>query len=105
MFRKMRLKFLLRPYTWFDLTFYVFNTLVFARIYNPDPSMQYQRIFETFGIIFFLVKTFYFLKLSDKIAPLVSIVFQIVYDIGYFMVILILAIFCFSIAFYLQGRN
>lgn len=101
MFKKMGIKFFQRPYTWFDLIFYVFNTLVFYRIYNPDPSMQWQRIFETFGVIFFLIKTFYFLKLNDRIAPLVSIVFQIVYDIKYFMIILILAIVCFAIAFYL----
>lgn len=39
MFEKMGTKFLYRPYTWFDLIFYVFNTLVFTRIYNTDTSM------------------------------------------------------------------
>lgn len=67
--------------------------------------MQYQRIFETFGVIFFLIKTFYFLKLADKVAPLVSIVFSILYDIRYFMIILIMAIVCFAMAFYLEGLN
>lgn len=105
MWRKMGSKFFQRTYTWLDLIFYVFNTLVFARIYNSSTSMEYQRIFETFGVIFFLVKTFYFLKLADKVAPLVSIVFSIMYDIRYFMIILIMAIVCFAIAFYLQGRN
>ena len=105
MFRKMGMKFLYRSYTWFDATFYVFNTLIFYRIYDPNPSMQWQRIFETFAIIFFLMKTFYFLKLFDRVAPLVSIVFQIVYDIKFFMIILIMAIFCFGVAFYLEGRN
>ena len=105
MFQKMGIKFFQRPYTWFDLTFYVFNTLVFYRIYSPEPSMHFQRIFETFGVIFFLIKTFYFLKLSDRIAPLVSIVFQIFWDIRYFLAILLMAILCFALAFYLQGRN
>lgn len=101
----MGITFFQRPYTWFDLIFYVFNTLVFWRISSPDPSMQFQRIFETFGVIFFLIKTFYFLKLNDRVAPLVSIVFQIVYDIQYFLFILIVAMVCFAIAFYLLGRN
>lgn len=97
----MGMKFFQRTYTWFDLIFYIFNTLVFARIYSPDTNMQLQRIFETFGIIFFLIKTFYFLKLKDRIAPLVSIVFKIVYDIRYFLVILGGAVLAFAIAFYL----
>ena len=98
-------KFLKRYYTWFDLTFYIFNTLVMTRIINPNPSMRLQRIYETFGIIFFLLKTFYFLKLSDKISPLISIIFQIIYDIRFFMIIFMLAIFCFSTAFELLGKN
>ena len=75
MFKKMGRKFLERYYTWFDLIFYIFNTLVMTRIVNPDPSMKLQRIYETFGIIFFMFKTFYFLKLSDTISPLISIIF------------------------------
>ena len=75
MFKKMGRKFLERYYTWFDLIFYIFNTLVMTRIINPDPSMKLQRIYETFGIIFFMFKTFYFLKLSDTISPLISIIF------------------------------
>ena len=31
--------------------------------------------------------------------------FQIIYDIRYFMIMFILAILCFSIAFELQGKN
>lgn len=75
MFQKMKLKFLQRAFTWYDLIFYVFNTLVTWRVFVPTPDMRMQRIFETFAIIFFLFKTFYFMKLSDKMAPLVSIVF------------------------------
>ena len=58
-------KFFYRAYTWFDLIFYMFNTLVMVRIFNPDPSMKWQRIFETVAMMFFLLKTFYFMKLSD----------------------------------------
>ena len=105
MFKKMGRTFLLRYYTWFDLLFYIFNTMVMTRIINPDPSMRLQRIYETFAIIFFLLKTLYFLKLSDRIAPMISIVFQIIYDIRFFCIIFGLAWFCFSVAFELQGKN
>ena len=45
------------------------------------------------------------MKLADKIAPLVSIIFRICRDIFYFMMILILAIVACAFSFYLQGRN
>lgn len=45
------------------------------------------------------------MKLADKIAPLVSIIFRICKDIFYFMMILILAIVACAFSFYLQGRN
>ena len=64
-----------------------------------------QRIYETFGIILFLLKSFYYMKLNNKIAPLVSIIFRICYDIAAFMLILTLAIVACGLSFYLQGRN
>ena len=57
------------------------------------------------GILLMFSRINYFLGLVDGIAPLLSIVYQIFYDIGYFMFVLIFSGFAFAISFYILGRN
>ena len=48
-------------------------------------------------------KSLYFLKLNDKIAPLVFIMVKIVKDIRFFMYVFLIILFSFMVAFYLIG--
>lgn len=41
----------------------------------------------------------------DEIAPLINIIIKIFIDIGWFMIVFILIMACFSISFYLIGQN
>ena len=75
-------QFFKRAYSWIDICFYTINILISIEIFNMFESegtelIRHQRILETFGIILFLLKSFYYMKLADKIAPLVSIIFRI----------------------------
>jgi hypothetical protein len=41
----------------------------------------------------------------DEIAPLINIIIKIIKDIGYFILVFILIIACFSVSFFLIGQN
>lgn len=41
----------------------------------------------------------------DEVAPLINIILKIFKDIGYFILVFILIMFCFAVAFYLIGKN
>ena len=63
------------------------------------------RILEAALCFSLLMKSLYFMQLIDEIAPYVNIIFVILNDIVYFMMIFIIFILAFSIVFYLLGRN
>jgi len=46
-----------------------------------------------------------YLKLNDKIAPLIDIIRQVFFDIKYFSVVLFIMINVFATAFMLLGKN
>jgi len=50
-----------------------------------------------------VTKLVYFMQLIDEIAPLVNIIIRIFYDIMWFMIILIIAIFSYANSFFLLG--
>ena len=52
-----------------------------------------------------MMKSLYFLRLSGHIAPLVDIIFVIMGDIAYFMVIFVIAESGFVAAYFCIGRN
>jgi len=52
-----------------------------------------------------MLKILYFLRLIGEIAPLIDIIFTIIYEIRYFMMIYIIGTFSFVFAFYSIGRN
>jgi len=45
------------------------------------------------------------MQLVDNIAPLVNIIIKIFGDIGWFLMVLVVAMWAFATSFYLIGRN
>lgn len=62
-------------------------------------------ILEAILVVFSMSKSLYFLRLSGDIAPLVDIIFVIMGDILYFMVIFVIAESGFIAAYFCIGRN
>ena len=101
-------KFLLRVYTWFDLTFYILNSIAnfeILAISSHEDSIRGQRVLHAFACLFFLASTFYFMKLVDNIAPLIDIIIRIFGDIKWFMFVFLCVLCAFGIAFYLLAAN
>lgn len=63
------------------------------------------RYFEALCIVCMMMKSLYFFRLIGEIAPLVDIIFVILEDIKSFMVIYIVALVAFIIAYFVIGRN
>ena len=63
------------------------------------------RVIEALMIVFQMAKCLYFLRFVGEIAPLVDIIFVIMGDIKYFMVIFIIVEVAFVTAYYCIGRN
>ena len=96
-----------RIYTWFDIFFYTFNTIASMMALRGEglETIEQQRILQSFGTLFFLAKTFYFMKLVDEIAPLIDIIIQVFFDIKWFLFVFMAFLLSFSVAFYLLGNN
>lgn len=69
----------------------------------PRTAWHHYRQVAAFVCILIMTKSLYFLKLNDKIAPLIFIVVKIFEDIRYFMLVFFIIQFSFMIAFYLIG--
>ena len=105
-FMKTGKSFFYRVYTWFDIVFYTLNTIASQYAFSENYDSQGMiRILQAFGILFFLAKNFYFMKLVDEIAPLIDIIIRIFIDIKWFMFIFFAFIVCYSFSFYLLGLN
>ena len=96
-----------RIYTWFDVVFYSLNTIASYKAMSGDglETLKSQRILQSFCIIFFLAKNFYFMKLVDEIAPLIDIIIQVFFDIKWFLFVFMGFLVSFCIAFFLLGSN
>jgi len=96
-----------RVFTWFDVAFYTLNTIAnnYALLGDELKTVKMQRVLQAYGILFFLAKNFYFMKLVDQIAPLIDIIIQVILDIKWFMFIFVCCLVCFGFAFYLLGAN
>lgn len=79
------------------------NTGIDLRVYKDNTI--FLRATFVVGILLMYSRVNYFLGLVDQIAPLLSIVYQIFYDITYFMVLLLWTGLSFAISFYILGRN
>lgn len=63
------------------------------------------RVVEAFIAILIWNKSLYFMSLVNEIAPLVTIIFKVFYDILNFMLVLAIVILAFANSFYLIGKN
>ena len=56
-----------RVFTWFDVAFYSLNTIAMnMSLYGDElKTVRLQRVLQAYGILFFLAKNFYFMKLVD----------------------------------------
>jgi len=91
-------------WAYLDLAYTVLNFLLTITILF-HLEMMWARIISAILAIVVWSKAFYFLQLIDDIAPMVHIIFKVFSDIRYFVLTLVIAIFAFSNAFYLLGRN
>jgi hypothetical protein len=75
-FTLMGSSFFSRIYTWFDIFFYTLNTIASFKALTGEglETIEQQRKLQSFGILLFLAKNFYFMKLVDEIAPLIDII-------------------------------
>ena len=85
-----------------DILFCIVNFFIIGMIINYEPT-QALRIFEAFGMILLAQKSLYFLEMNSKIAPLILIFYQVLYDILDFIVVILIMFCAFSSAFYLLG--
>ena len=79
--------------------------------YKPDDEkahiieIQEMRVIESIGILFMWFKSMYFLQLNPKIAPLIDILFVIVRDMKFFLIIFMFVEVAFMQTYYILGRN
>ena len=67
--------------------------------------MKHARLVECLLFIFMCFKSLYFLRLVPEIAPLVDIIFVIIWQIRYFILIFIVFMIGFCEAFWILGRH
>lgn len=114
-------------WTYMEAAFCILNLYISARIYEnsnfktalevnekgnlPDlddvhiKEESSLRVVEAFIAILIWNKSLYFMSLVNEIAPLVTIIFKVFYDILNFMLVLAIVILAFANSFYLIGKN
>lgn len=80
---------------------YFKNTLNFAGIF----SLNHLRVIESILSIIILDRLFYYLQMLDAVSPLITMINVIFQDITWFMVVIGVTLFAFSVSFYLIGLN
>lgn len=93
-----------RFWSYLDVISITFN--VVASLSNlSDANPINTRVIEALLIIIMFLKLLYYLRLIPAVAPLVSIMTQIVVDISWFMMIFIIFLIALILAFYEIGKN
>ena len=70
-----------------------------------EVNANWIRYIGVFGTLCLFFKFSYFLSLIDQIAPLIDIIFQIVFDIKYFMLVLMIYVFLFAQCFQILSSS
>jgi len=100
---------LLNKWFYIEVAFILMNTYVSIGILGQfttnTEGNQAQREVEALLALLIWTKALYFMQLIDEVAPLVHIIFKVFYDIRYFLVTLVIALFAFANSFYLLGKN
>lgn len=115
--RALKWDFLRRLYSWVDLTmvvthilvFYFFFTWLYLAERTPEANFEDHvktiRYCNVVNILCQFIRFTYFLTLFDQLAWLVDIIKEIFVDIFYFMIIMGLVVFGFSLCFMIVGQN
>jgi len=103
--RSSGLVYLRKIWGWFDVAYIFMNGLINCGqiLYTFDENNL--RIIESMLSLVIIIKLLYFMQLIDDIAPLVNIILLIARDIGWFILLLVISMFAFSMSFYLIGKN
>jgi hypothetical protein len=99
---------LTRGWSIVDFCIIVLNSLMIITSFSGDNAfinLENIRVIEAFLMILMWLKMLYYLTLIGEISPLIDIIGTILNDIGYFMIIYIIALMGFIQAFYIIGRN
>ena len=100
----MKLLFFKRGWTFIEFTIIISNLLICSSLFITYDRVT-ARYFEALCIVPLMSKSLYFFRLFGEIAPLIGIIFVILNDIFYFMIIYCVALVAFIIAFYVVGQN
>lgn len=93
-------------WAYFDIAYCVMNGFISVMLIGDDIiGIENLRIIESILSIIIIGKLIYFTRLVDEIAPLINIILKIFKDIGWFMIVFIVILLCFSISFKLIGQN
>ena len=92
---------------WFDVMYIILNGVINIGLLSPGSLIGSKslRLIASLLSIVIIVKLLYYMQLMDSVAPLVNIIILIFYDIGWFVIVLVLTMWGFSTAFYLIGKN
>ena len=115
MFIKSKKNYFKREYSWIDIVFIIMNVMLYDIYYTQnydemtdeefESHMKSTRYFMVAGTILVFLRLSYFFRIIDAIAPLYDIIIQIVYDIKYLFLIVMLFIVAFSMSFFYLGQN
>lgn len=117
MYRGMGSAFFKRFHSWLDFFYVIFNMFLFSQFWqlvnvgNEEEFHWYKETTMTMrftivcGIIIQFLKLGYFLGLVDQISPMIDIIYRIVYDIGWFTLVLVLMSSAFAYAFYILAQS
>jgi hypothetical protein len=68
-------------------------------------STKALRCIEAILIFLIYVKASYFMSLIDATAPLIDMISEVIFDIRYFIFVLIVQVFAIASSFYIIGQN
>lgn len=97
-----------RFWTVIDISVITLNCLVCSTVFTGTEggiSTKTLRVCESFLILAMFIKSLYFMRLNQEIAPLVGIITQILDDIKYFMIIYVIMLIALMMAYYNIGKN
>jgi hypothetical protein len=93
---------LVRMWAYMDFGIFIFSTYILIQSFSEENTVN-ARIVEAILLVWMTIKSLYFLRLFGEIAPLIDIIFVIVSDIKWFILIYVIGLLCFVMSFYIIG--
>jgi hypothetical protein len=79
----------MRPWAYLDLLQLTANIVVSSSLI-VEIDVQHLRKWESILTVFLTLKSLYFLRLKGEIAPLIDIIFVILYEIRWFVMVFVI---------------